>query len=65
MIELHPRQFWMQGKNRFHKECGSPVYGDDQGNRYCTDKDCMGSYYSINPMEDLVGKPLTDEIDHQ
>ena len=53
-VTLKPHLFWMTGKNRFHKECGSVVYGDDQGNRFCVDPNCMGSWYGIDPMEDLV-----------
>lgn len=37
-----------------HRDCGSPVYEDSGANRHCIDKNCMGSYYGINLMDELV-----------
>ncbi len=51
---LGDHQFYIEGDKRFHEKCGSRVYGDDQGNRFCMDKECWNSYHSIMPMEDLV-----------
>jgi len=53
-IKLGPHQFWINSLAKFHNKCNSRVYGDDQGNRFCTDADCMNSYYSISPTEDLI-----------
>ena len=53
-IKLGPHQFWITGLAKFHNKCNTPVYGDDQGNRFCTDKDCWNSYHSISPMEELI-----------
>jgi hypothetical protein len=43
-----------QGDKSYHNECGSPVYETDCGSRHCIDKNCMGSYYGVNLMTDLV-----------
>ena len=56
MIKLHSHQFWIDGEKNIHANCGTKVYGDDQGNRYCVNKKCMGSHhdFGINAMTDLV-----------
>lgn len=43
-----------QGDKGLHNECGSPVYETDNCSRFCIDKNCQGSYYGINLMQDLV-----------
>lgn len=56
MEKLCDHQFWISGDKNIHANCGTKVYGDDQGNRYCTDKNCTGSHpnFGIMPMVDLV-----------
>jgi len=56
MIILNQHQFWIEGTKNIHANCGTKVYGDDQGNRFCTDKECIGSHpkFSIDPMTELV-----------
>lgn len=57
-IQLHPHQFWIQPPFNLHANCGTAVYGDDQGNRYCVDNECMGSHhdFGIEPMTDLISQ---------